>query len=298
MNEKKTKQKDIAMKTSIKSIMLNVLLIFLKLVAGIMSNSSAMISDAVHTASDVLVTIVVIIGVSISAKAPDDSHPYGHERFESIAAILLSIMLLVTGIGIGYSAIKQIIAGISGDLQEPGVFALVAAIISILVKEFMYRFTKKSATEIKSDALLADAWHHRSDALASIGSLIGIAGARLGLPILDPIAGLVISIMVIKVAINIFKDALSKVTDSACSPEMIAQMKEVILSQEGVEKIDLLKTRKHGAQSFVDLEISVDGTKSLLEAHYIATKVHDAIEATFEDVIHCMVHVNPSTEKD
>ena len=286
------------MKVSVKSIIINAVLTIIKLIAGIISNSSAMLSDAVHTASDVLSTIVVMIGVKISSKEPDKEHPYGHDRFESIAAMLLSIMLFATGLGIGYNGIMKVISGASGNLKAPGVLALVAAFISIVVKEWMYRFTKVVAEDINSDALMADAWHHRSDAFSSIGSLIGIFGARLGFPILDPITGIVICLFIIKAAYDIFMDAIKKITDHSCPPEKVEKMKEIILKQDGVKKLDSIKTRQFGPQAYVDVEISVLGEKTLHRAHEIATMVYDEIENSFDNVIHCMVHVNPYKEKN
>lgn len=253
-----------------------------------------MISDAIHSASDVFSTIVVIIGVRISNKASDKEHPYGHERLECVAAIVLATILAVTGLGIGYSAAAKIAGGDRLQLVVPGLLALIAAVVSIAVKEAMYRYTKVYAKKIDSGALMADAWHHRSDALSSVGALIGIAGARLGFPILDPIASLVICIFIEKAAYDIFMDAVDKMVDKACDDEEEAEMAACALAQEGVLGIDLLHTRVFANKIYVDIEISVDGEMKLRNAHGIAERVHDAIEKDFPKVKHIMVHVNPA----
>lgn len=285
----------LAMKVSAISVIVNLLLSVFKLIAGILAKSGAMISDAVHSASDVFSTFVVMIGVTISEKESDKEHPYGHERLECVAAIILSMVLAITGLGIGVTGIRNIANGESGVLEAPGLLALIAAVVSIAVKEWMYWFTRAAAKKINSGALMADAWHHRSDALSSIGAFVGILGARLGYPILDPIASIIICIFIEKAAIDIFKDSLDKMVDKACPEDVVDGMREIILAQDGVEGIDDIKTRLFGAKVYVDVEISVDGEKTLSEAHEIAQKVHDIIEAQVPNVKHCMVHENPVT---
>ncbi len=193
-----TKSQSPAVRVSIYSICVNLGLTLLKLVAGIFAHSGAMISDAVHSVSDVFSTFIVLLGIHLSNRAPDSEHRYGHERMESLAAVLLALLLAVTGIGIGYSGIMKIVTKDSSGLEVPGIAALLAAIVSIVVKEIMFHITKKTARQVRSDALMADAWHHRSDALSSIGSLIGIGGAMLGFPVLDPLASVVICIFILK----------------------------------------------------------------------------------------------------
>ena len=285
----------LAMKVSAISVIVNLLLSVFKLIAGILAKSGAMISDAVHSASDVFSTFVVMIGVTISEKESDKEHPYGHERLECVAAIILSMVLAITGLGIGVTGIRNIANGESGVLEAPGLLALIAAVVSIAVKEWMYWFTRAAAKKINSGALMADAWHHRSDALSSIGAFVGILGARLGYPILDPIASIIICIFIEKAAIDIFKDSLDKMVDKACPEDVVDGMREIILAQDGVEGIDDIKTRLFGAKVYVDVEISVDGEKTLSEAHETAQKVHDIIEAQVPNVKHCMVHENPVT---
>jgi cation diffusion facilitator family transporter len=283
----------VAMRVSAVSIIANFALTVFKLSAGILAHSGAIISDAIHSASDVFSTIVVIIGIRISRKESDKNHPYGHERLECVAAIVLATILAFTGLGIGYSALRQIAGGDYANLTVPGRLALVAAAVSILVKEAMYQYTRINARRIDSGALMADAWHHRSDALSSVGALIGIGGARLGFPILDPVASVVICVFIEKAAYEIFMDAVDKMVDKACDEETEAALRECAATQEGVLGVDLLHTRVFGNKIYVDIEICADGEETLRRAHETAERVHDSIEKNFPKVKHIMVHVNP-----
>lgn len=283
----------VANRVSVITIIGNVVLSVFKLLAGIVAHSGAMISDAIHSASDVFSTFVVMIGIRMSAKESDKEHPYGHERLECVAAIVLAMILFMTGFGIGASAFKNIISGDYAVLQVPGMLALIAAIISIVVKEAMYWYTRHYAKKIDSGALLADAWHHRSDALSSIGALVGIGGARMGYPVMDSVASLVIFFFILKAAYDIFKDAMDKMVDHACDEETEAQMRECVMKQEEVLGIDMLQTRIFGNKIYVDVEIQVNGEYTLREAHEIAENVHERIEQSFPKVKHIMVHVNP-----
>ncbi len=284
----------VAMKVSFVSIVANVILSVVKLFAGIFAHSGAMISDAVHSASDVFSTIVVIIGIRISSRKSDKEHPYGHERMECVAAIVLATILAVTGLGIGYGAAGKILSGDYADIVVPGRLALVAAAASIAVKESMYWYTRFNAKKIDSSALMADAWHHRSDALSSVGALVGIAGARLGFPVCDAAASLCICFFIAKASYDIFKDAVDKMVDKACDEATETELKNCALAQEGVLGVDLLRTRVFGNKIYVDIEIRADGDETLREAHGIAERVHDSIEGNFARVKHIMVHVNPA----
>lgn len=283
-----------AMKVSKVSIFANVILSAGKLAAGILASSGAMISDAIHSASDVFSTIIVMIGIRISGKEADKKHPYGHERMECVAAVLLAVVLAITGFEIGMSGLNKITSGNYGELEVPGVLALAAAVISIAVKEWMYWYTRFYAKKIKSSALMADAWHHRSDALSSIGAFVGILGARMGFPVMDPVASVVICIFILKAAYDIFKDAIDKMVDTACDPQVEKELEEFVMKQDGVQGIDLLRTRTFGSRIYVDVDIIADGDMTLREAHGIADHVHDEIEKNFEQVKHIMVHVNPA----
>ena len=293
-NVKAKTNEQIAMQVSANSIAVNLMLSIFKLIAGLLASSGAMISDAIHSASDVFSTIIVIIGVKISGKASDEDHPYGHDRFECVASIILAILLGVTGVGIGLTGVQKLIAGHYDTLAIPGILALAAAVIAIVVKEIMYWYTRNAAKKINSGALMADAWHHRSDALSSVGSFVGIFGARMGFPMLDPLASVVICLFVVKAAVDIFRDAISKMTDRSCDQKTVNEMHDCIMNIRGVEGIDLLKTRSFGSKYYVDIEISADGNKKLWETHAIAENVHQAIEHQFPLVKHCMVHVNPA----
>ena len=284
----------IAMRVSRNSIYGNLLISIAKFLAGVIGHSSAMISDAIHSASDVFSTIVVMIGVKIGGKESDKNHQYGHERLESVASLILALTLAVTGCGIGYGGLKTIIAGSEGaSIQVPTALPRAAAILSIVAKEGMYWYTMRAAVQINSGALKADAWHHRSDALSSVGSLVGIGGAMLGYPILDPIASVVICVFILKAAFDIFRDAIGKMTDEACDDCMVEAVKALVVRQQGVIALDDIKTRMFGNKAYVDIEIAVDENLLLKEAHNIAEKVHDEVENNFPEVKHCMVHVNP-----
>ena len=284
-----------ATKVSVISMATNVILTVAKFAAGVIAHSGAMISDAVHSASDIFSGLIVLIGVRISSKAPDDKHPYGHERFECVAALLLSGILALVGGTIGVNAVKDIIGG---RVQEaPGILALVAAVISIVTKETLFWYTRGYAKKYRSTALHAEAWHQRSDALSSIGALIGIAGARMGVPVMEPIASLIIALFILRVAVRIFRDAIDQMVDHSASEETEAAFRETAMEQPGVQGVELLRTRMFGNRVYVDLEIAADPGLSLAAAHEIAERVHDAIEHTYPDVKHIMVHVNPAKEQ-
>lgn len=280
-----------AVKVSMVTIIVNVILSLLKLLAGIIGKSMVMISDSIHSLSDVFSSVIVIIGVRVSKREEDQEHQYGHDRMECLASLALGAILFVTGVLLIYEGIRKIYTG--ENIGTPGMIALIAAVISIVTKEWMYWYTKLSADKINSDALRADAWHHRSDALSSVGSLIGVAGAMLGVKILDPIMAGVIGLIIIKVACDVVKEAVNKMVDKACDDTIVDEMKVLVLSIDGVEGLDMIKTRMFGTKIYVDIEISADGELLLRESHEIAEAVHDSIEKQFPDVKHCTVHVNP-----
>lgn len=286
-------KKDLAYHVSIVTIITNLILTILKLITGFVGNSKAMLSDAIHSASDVLSTFIVMLGIYVSKKKSDRKHPYGHERFECIAAIILAIILAFTGIGIGFSGIESIK---QNKIIIPNIIALIASIISIVVKECMYHYTKKAALKLNSGALLADAWHHRSDALSSIGSFVGILGSMLGLSFFDPLASVLIALCIIKVAYDILKDALAKMLDTAVSEEIENDIIDLVKENTAVLNIDDIKTRLFGSKIYVDLEIAVAANLSLIEAHNIAEDIHNQVEEKIPHCKHCMVHVNPKID--
>ena len=293
---KSGEMQSVAVRISVITLILNFLLSAFKLLAGILGHSLAMVSDAIHSASDVISTIIVIIGVKMAAKAADKDHEFGHERFECVAAIILSVLLCATGVMIGYGGIKNIVSGSYKTAVSPTYLAMSAAIVSIVVKEIMFWITRAAAIKVNSDALRADAWHHRSDALSSVGSLIGIIGAMCSVMILDSIAALVICLLIIKAAISIFIDAVNKMTDKACDEKTEGEILEFVRSCEGVKAVDTLMTRLFGNKIYVILEIACDGDMPLYRAHEIADKVHDGVESNFPLVKHVTVHVNPYYE--
>lgn len=297
--KEKTEQdfEQVAMKVSWITIVWNVALSAFKLFAGVAAHSGAMVSDAVHSASDVFSTIIVMIGVKLSGRASDREHPYGHERMECEAAVVLSAVLAATGLWIGYAAVQKL-AGGSYASEIPGVLALIAAIVSIVVKEAMFWYTRYYAKKIDSSAVMADAWHHRSDALSSVGALIGIGGAMAGFPVMEPLASIVICIFIEKAALDIFRDAMDKMVDKSCGEAMERQVRERALEIPGVLRIDLLRTRMFGSKIYVEMEIGADERLSLKESHGIAEQVHTAIESGWPKVKHIVVHVNPVAEQD
>ena len=296
----RTPEETAAYQVATVTIAVNVVLSLMKLIAGVAASSGAMISDAVHSASDVFSTFIVMIGVKISGKKSDADHQYGHERLECIASIILAVLLLLTGLKIGMGGVEKITGGNYGSLAVPGTLALAAAAVSVVVKEWMFRYTRRTARSIHSGALMADAWHHRSDAPSSVGALIGILGARMGYPVLDPAASVVICLFIAKAAYDIFRDAVDKLVDKSCDAQTEREMEEKILRLEGVLGVDRLQTRLFGAKMYVDIEIAADGSRTLYETHQTAEQVHDMIEREYPLVKHCMVHVNPykKTEQD
>lgn len=282
-----------AVRVSNVSIIGNTVLSLLKLLAGIFAHSGAMISDAVHSASDVFSSIIVIIGVKLAGKEADEDHPYGHERLESVAAILLAFVLLVTGLFIGNAAIVSLSAGSEVEHVVPGILAFIAAAVSIIMKECMYWYTRFYARKIDSDALMADAWHHRSDALSSIGALIGIYGARRGLWWFDAAASLLICLFIAKAAYDIFKNAIEKMVDHACSVEFQQELEKYARKLPDIKEIKLLKTREFGNKVYVEIELLADGNITLYESNRIAEEVHNSIEKAFPKVKHISVKMLP-----
>ena len=289
MDEKKTVRRVTAV-----GILDNIVLVLFKLYAGIAGKSEAMVSDAVHSLSDVFATFVAYIGVRVSKKAPDSEHPYGHDRFECLASMILGLILCGTGVGVGLTGVKTILAGNYDQLETPGLIALLAAAVSIVVKEAMFWYTRHYARKIGSSAFMADAWHHRSDALSSVGSLVGIAFAKKGFPVMDAVACVIISLLILKVGFDILRDAVNKMIDTSCGEAWDSAMTDFIRSVPGVEDVDKLQSRKFGDKIYLDVEISVDGQQSLFDAHRIADLVHDTVEENYPEIKHIMIHENPS----
>ena len=291
-------EKKIVRQVTVVGVAGNIVLVLFKLYAGIVGKSGAMVSDAVHSLSDVFATFVAFIGVHVSKKEADASHPYGHERIECLASMVLGLILCGTGIGIGVNGAKTILAGNYDQHAVPGSVALLAAAVSIVVKEAMFWYTRHYAKKIGSSAFMADAWHHRSDALSSVGSLIGIAFAKKGFPVMDSVACVIICLLILKVGFDILKDAVNKMLDTSCGETWEREMTDFILAQPGVEAVDLLRSRKFGDMIYLDVEISVNGDLSLRQAHRIAEDVHDTVEREHPNIKHIMIHENPSGGTD
>ena len=301
MNKDKVYTKEeteaIVQSTAAVGIFGNVILSAFKLFAGIFGHSAAMVSDAVHSLSDVFATLIAYIGRKLSEKPADDEHPYGHERFECIASVILGAILIATGVRIGLSCVDAIVNKTYLTAAEPGIIALIAAIASIVVKESMFWYTRYQAKRIKSSAFMADAWHHRSDALSSIGAFVGIGAARMGYPIMDSVAGLLISVVILIVAARIISDAVNNMLDRSADPALMAEMRKAINDYSAEHDLDVsvdsLITRRFGDRVYVDLEIGIDGNMRLKDAHDIAEEIHYMIEKEYKDVKHVMVHINP-----
>ena len=298
MEDGKVSEKGMIERATAVGLIGNAILVAFKLYAGFVGRSGAMISDAIHSLSDVLATGLAYLGATIAISPADKSHPYGHEQVETLATTLIGGFLLVAGAGLGYESVARIVNGAYKTADPPSLLPVVAAIVSIGVKESMFWYTRRCAIILNSSAIMADAWHHRSDAFSSIGALIGIVGARLGCPILEPLAAGAISLVILKTAFDVFRGSVGQMVDAACDEDFENKIAEIVKATPGVERLDLLRTRKFGGKVFVEVEIAVDGGKTLYVAHRIAHETHCAVEAAFPRVKHVMVHVNPAQISD
>lgn len=285
--------KSAALRSPRVSLAANSALALMKLIAGLAAHSPALLSDAAHSAADVLCDGVLMLGVRIGARAPDEEHPYGHDRFESVAAMVLAGVLAATGLTLGGTAVTSLCAAGSVQTPPPGLAALIVAALCVLCKEALFRYTRFYAVRLKSEALLAGAWHHRSDALSSIGALVGIAGARLGMQWPEAAASLLISCLILKTACEIFSAAVRKIVDHACAGSIIAAIRECALSQPGVLSVQSLKTREFGRGLYAEMEIKADGSLTLDESELIAERVHREAEGQLPQLKHISVRVSP-----
>jgi len=286
-------EKNLTLRVSQLNIVINALLALSKISVGVLAHSVALFNDGINNAGDVISSVIATVGIAAGSKASDNEHQYGHERLECVAAILLSGIIMVVGIGLFADGLFSIIRGSYLDQRQPGIWALVLAIISIIIKQVMVISSRWAAKKSGSVALLASAWDSQSDVLATTGGLIGIAFARLGYPIADSIAAVLIALFIFRVGLTVFRDGVDKMVDRACDTAMVEEIRALIIAQEGVKQLDLLRTRTFANRCYVDVEIAADGAQSLTEAHAVAERVHDSIEAAFPAVKHCMVHVNP-----
>ena len=275
----------------------NVILLLFKFVAGILGHSAAMVADAVHSLSDFVTDVIVIVFVHISGKPKDKSHDYGHGKYETLAMTIIGLALLAVAIGIVYSGLMKIIDWTNGhELQAPGMLALWAALLSVVLKEGVYRYSMREARKLQSQAVEANAWHHRSDALSSIGTAIGIGGAIfLGQrwTVLDPIASVVVGLFIIKVAIFLLRDGIGDLMEQSLPDEVETEILQVAASVDGVCEPHDLRTRRIGNHYAIELHILMDGNITLCEAHDKASEVEDLLRQHYGNDTHIAVHVEP-----
>ncbi|PUU88294.1 MAG: cation diffusion facilitator family transporter [Halanaerobium sp.] len=277
---------------SVISLVSNTLLALLKIFIGFFGSSKALIADGFHSVSDMASTIIVMISIKFSETPADKNHPYGHEKAEALGTNILSVILILTAFFLGRDAVLTIF---EGDIAEPGSWALVAAFISIVVKELLYRYTIKIGEKINSRGLIADAHHHRSDAFSSIAALIGIGGAKLGFRFLDPLAGLVVAFLILKVGYEIMRDTSYELMDGRPAKEKIEEIRDLADSIDGVIDIHDIKLRSYGPNYIVDLKIVVRDRLSVVEGHNIACQVENIIIDNSDDVKDVLVHIDPAS---
>lgn len=268
-----------------------------KIAAGVVGLSAAMVADGIHSLSDLLSDIIVLIFTHISSKEKDRSHSFGHGKFETMATLIVSVILMVVGGRLMASGVESILGVINGKaIPEPGMVALIAAAVSILLKELLYHMTARVGKEVNSPVLIANAWHHRSDALSSIGSLVGIGGAIIlgnNWTILDPIASCCISIAIIIIAVKMALPSLSELLESSLPEDVENKIVETALQIDGVIDIHALKTRRNGISYIIDAHITVASTLSIVQAHDIANNVEDALRTKFGSETQINIHMEP-----
>lgn len=282
-------------KVTMISIILNIVLTILKIFAGIIGKSSAIIADGLHSASDIVTSIGVLIGNKISRKPRDAKHQYGHEKAETIVSFILSSILIIVALDIGIQGVKILLN--PSEINTPTILPLIVSVISILVKEYQYQITIKVAKRINSPSLKADAWHHRSDALSSIAAFIGIGGSILGFKLLDPIASITVALVVVKVGINIFKTSCNELMDTSINPKDLQLINEIANSYGDIKGISSIKSRKHGAYAYIDMSILIDHNKTLYNAHEISHKLERLIILQLPYIKEVNIHIEPYSEE-
>lgn len=294
--DKRTREKEIYKVTLVGSFV-NFLLVIFKFLAGIAGHSAAMLADAVHSLSDFITDVVVILFVRISNKPVDKSHDYGHGKYETLATALIGMALLGVGFGILWNGATEILAFLRGEqLRQPGMLALVAAVISILLKEILYQYTVRIGKKYHSQAVIANAWHHRSDALSSIGTAVGIGGAILLGPhwaVLDPIAAVAVSFFIMKVSIQLLIPCVDELLEKSLPESVEQEIEQVVLSFEGVSEPHHLRTRRIGNNYAIEIHVRMDGHISLHKAHETATDIEHKLKEKFGEDTHVGIHVEP-----
>ena len=284
-------------KVTIVGAVANFALIVFKFAAGILGHSAAMIADAVHSLSDFFTDVVVVAFDRISNKPKDRDHNYGHGKFETLATLIIGLALIVVGVGIAANGILQIVKVARGEtLESPGAIAFAAALISIAIKEILYRYTAKKGREVRSDAVIANAWHHRSDAFSSIATAVGIGGAVIlgsKWAVLDPIAALLVSVFIVKMAISLMKSALDELLEKSLPEETKREIYEIIKSVDGVKMPHNVHTRKIGNYIAIEMHIMMPGTTPLAVAHRIASDTENRLKDRFGSETHVTVHMEP-----
>lgn len=276
----------------------NLLLLVFKFVAGVLGHSAAMIADAVHSLSDFVTDLIVIVFVKISSKPEDADHAYGHGKYETLASCIIGLALIVVGVMMGYNATVKIVDVVRNgtELASPGIIALAAAVLSIVLKEWMFHITRKVAREVDSPAVEANAWHHRSDALSSVGTAIGIGGAVLlgsKWAVLDPIAALVVSVFIVVQAAKILSDAIGQLMEKSLPRDVEQRICEIVYEEEGTSDIHHLRTRKIGSQISIELHVRMNGSLTLREVHGKSIAIEKRLRAAFGDSTYINLHVEP-----
>lgn len=276
----------------------NLLLLVFKFVAGVLGHSAAMIADAVHSLSDFVTDLIVIVFVKISSKPEDADHAYGHGKYETLASCIIGLALIVVGVMMGYNATVKIVDVVRNgtELASPGIIALAAAVLSIVLKEWMFRITRKVAREVDSPAVEANAWHHRSDVLSSVGTAIGIGGAVLlgsKWAVLDPIAALVVSVFIVVQAAKILSDAIGQLMEKSLPRDVEQRICEIVYEEEGTSDIHHLRTRKIGSQISIELHVRMNGSLTLREVHGKSIAIEKRLRAAFGDSTYINLHVEP-----
>jgi cation diffusion facilitator family transporter len=273
----------------------NILLSAAKLVGGIIGQSQALVADGLHSLSDLASDAMVLVAAHHAGEEADEEHPYGHARFETIATVALATLLGAVGLGIAYDAISRLI--LDESVAIPALFTLWIAAISILSKEALYQYTRIVGNRIHSQLLLANAWHHRSDAISSIVVFIGIAGAQLELPKLDAYAAIIVAVMIIKIGVELGYNSIQELADKGLDPDMIDSIRNVILAHEDVRHLHMLRTRKMGHSALVDVHIEVGPKLSVSEGHHISEKVEKALIDRFDEINDVTVHIDPENDE-
>lgn len=273
----------------------NLLLSFVKVAAGVMWHSQALVADGIHSFSDLLSDILVFFAGRHATQAPDQEHPYGHGRFETVATLGLGIFLAAVAIGIGWDAGDRLFA--PAELLRPEPLALIAAFLSILVKEWLYWWTLGYARRVQSNMLRANAWHHRSDAISSVVVLVGVGGTLAGLPYLDAVAAILVAVMIARIAWELGWEAIQELVDRGLEAERISQIKETIRSVGGVRDIHMLRTRRHGGQASADVHVLVDPWLSVSEGHMIALLVEQRLKQQIDEITDVTVHIDPENDE-